>query len=250
MLLNLGSTVFGTEQLRNFLVERVLTLLPGMHSFVKQNIEAVTNVSSGVVLTCLFMFIWAGSWIFRVIEKAFSRIWHTGCRSFVEGRLITVFVTTSVGFTLLLSSVLFSSITLLQGIFDRLSETQRLHRPIPHWVLMLTGYFWQISFGVIALLVTVTLFIIIYRFLPNTRVTLREAFPGALIAGILWELAKYIFAWMLPYFHYEMVYGSIGAGIALLSWIYISSLIMLFGAQITGVLYVEDHSITNYDDVD
>ncbi|HEU4391444.1 MAG TPA: YhjD/YihY/BrkB family envelope integrity protein, partial [Blastocatellia bacterium] len=47
------------------------------------------------------------------------------------------------------------------------------------------------------------------------------------------------FAHLLPYFHYELLYGSIGAAIALLSWAYISSGIMLFGAQFTALLHRE-----------
>jgi hypothetical protein len=41
-----------------------------------------------------------------------------------------------------------------------------------------------------------------------------EVAPGAVIAGALWEAAKYAFAWMLPYFHYDLLYGSIGAAVA------------------------------------
>jgi membrane protein len=45
---------------------------------------------------------------------------------------------------------------------------------------------------------------------------------------------------LLPYFHYDLLYGSIGAGVALLTWVYLSSVIMLFGAQFTALLH-RDH---------
>ncbi|MEW6737649.1 MAG: YihY/virulence factor BrkB family protein [Acidobacteriota bacterium] len=236
LLLNLSTTVFGTEQLRAFVVERILELLPGTRDFVLKNIEALTNISSGTVLTCLIIVVWAGSWVFRVIEKAFSRIWHTECRSFLHGRLITIFVATTVGLTLIGSSSISSFVSLIRRSAERLPVTT------PAFITMLTGYFWQIFFAVVALLVTIILFAIIYRFLPNTRVSWRESLPGAIVAGILWEIARHGFALLLPYFHYDLVYGSIGAGVALLSWVYISSLIMLFGAQLSGILYAEDPS--------
>ena len=53
----------------------------------------------------------------------------------------------------------------------------------------------------------------------------------AVVAGLLWELAKYIFAWSLGYFHYDQIYGSVGAVVAVLTWGYVSSLILLYGAQ-------------------
>jgi membrane protein len=71
-------------------------------------------------------------------------------------------------------------------------------------------------------------------------VPLTEALPGAILAGTLWEGAKLGFAYLLPYFHYDLLYGSIGAGVAVLSWVYLSSIILLFGAQFTALLH-RDH---------
>jgi membrane protein len=88
-------------------------------------------------------------------------------------------------------------------------------------------------------LVTVALFIMIYRLLPRASVTLRDTLPGAFLAGLLWEFAKYIFAASLGYFHYDQSYGSVGAVVAVLTWSYVSSLIMLFGAQLTAVFHYE-----------
>jgi membrane protein len=88
--------------------------------------------------------------------------------------------------------------------------------------------------------VTIILFTVLYKLLPNTKVPVMEALTGAVLAGVLWEVAKFGFAHLLPYFHYDLLYGSIGAGVALLSWVYLSSVIMLFGAQFTALLH-RDH---------
>ena len=63
--------------------------------------------------------------------------------------------------------------------------------------------------------------------------------PGAVLAGLLWEIAKYLFALTLSYLHYDEIYGSVGAVVAVLTWSYVSSLIMLFGAQLTAVFHYE-----------
>ncbi|MGH8595109.1 MAG: YihY/virulence factor BrkB family protein, partial [Gammaproteobacteria bacterium] len=88
--------------------------------------------------------------------------------------------------------------------------------------------------------VTIILFTVLYKILPNTHVPFTEALPGAVLAGVLWEAAKFGFAYLLPYFHYDLLYGSIGAAVALLTWVYLSSVIMLFGAQFTALLH-RDH---------
>lgn len=239
LLLNLGSTIFGTLEVRRFLVASILALLPGTNELVLKNVEALTDVSVSSILTYLMIVIWAGSWIFRIIEKGFSRIWHTDCRSFVRGRITMIVVVLSIALTMMASSAFSSFIGLVRRSVE---QHTLLNKPLPAFAIVLTGYFWQIFFGVVALIVTIALFAIVYRFLPNTRVSWAEALPGAFISGLFWEAAKYIFSMMLPYFHYNLIYGSIGAGIALLSWIYISSVIMFYGAQLTGLLYEEDVS--------
>jgi membrane protein len=75
--------------------------------------------------------------------------------------------------------------------------------------------------------------------MPNAHVTLRDTIPGAVIGALLWEAAKYGFALALNYFNYEQVYGSVGAVVAVLTWGYVSSLVLLFGAQLTGVFHRE-----------
>jgi membrane protein len=108
------------------------------------------------------------------------------------------------------------------------------------WLATLSGFAWQTIFVLASIAVTITLFTVLYKVLPNTHVPFTEALPGAVLAGVLWEAAKFGFAFLLPYFHYDLLYGSIGAAVALLTWVYLSSVIMLFGAQFTALLH-RDH---------
>ena len=97
-------------------------------------------------------------------------------------------------------------------------------------------------FAVGSYLITVRLYCVVYRFMPRAEVCLRDTLPGAFLGGLLWELAKYTFAWSLQYFHYDQIYGSVGAVVAVLTWSYVSSLILLFGAQLTAVFHSEHPS--------
>jgi YihY family inner membrane protein len=139
---------------------------------------------------------------------------------------------------LLLSvSVLTTSLLVaLQEIAGRLSPRQLEHYPL---LSSVGSVFWQIAFALLSLVVTFTLFAIVYRFMPNSPVTIGDTIPGAIIGGLLWEAAKYLFAWTLNYFNYEQIYGSVGAVVAVLTWSYVSSLVLLFGAQLTGVFHRE-----------
>lgn len=212
-------------------IEIILAFLPASREVIEGHLKGVPLLSRGQIFGCLLIILWVASWAFAITEKAMNRIWRTPCRSFVRGRLLTLAMLVLVGMLLVLSALMTGFLTFLQ------SGTSRFSSSLAGTALVMDGYFWQVVFGVVGLTLTVALFLLIYKILPNTRVTFLEALPGALIAGIAWEVAKYLFAWSLVTFPYDQLYGSIAAVVATLTWIYISSLIMLFGAQMTAILH-------------
>jgi YihY family inner membrane protein len=144
---------------------------------------------------------------------------------------------------LLATSVLATSFMLqLRATASRLSPHQLERYPL---LISVGSAFWQILFASLSYLVTVALFVLVYRFMPRAQVTLKDTLPGAFLAGVLWEIAKYIFAVSLSYFHYDQIYGSVGAVVAVLSWSYVSALILLFGAQLTAVFHREHPSMSD-----
>jgi membrane protein len=52
----------------------------------------------------------------------------------------------------------------------------------------------------------------------------------------VWQLASYLFASLVPHLDYQRIYGSIGAVVALLSWVYFSSIIVLWGNQYAAMM--------------
>jgi len=72
----------------------------------------------------------------------------------------------------------------------------------------------------------------VYYFGPNRRQALRQVLPGAALATLLWLLATLVFGWYVSYIaNYNVLYGSVGAGLALLVWMYVLSVIVLFGCE-------------------
>jgi YihY family inner membrane protein len=221
------------------LLTQFVKVFPGSGEFLRATIRSLENVSTAIIISCVFVVLWAGSWVFSVIERALNRIWGTTSRTFFHGRALTLGMIGTVGMVML-ASVLFTSVIVsLQTLAARIPL-----RILERWAIfgMLGSAFWQSIFVFGSILVTVSIFIIVYRFMPNTRVRFRDAIPGAVVSGVLWEIAKYIFAWSLHYFHYDQIYGSVGAVVAVLTWSYVSSLILLFGAQLTAVFQREHPS--------
>jgi membrane protein len=79
---------------------------------------------------------------------------------------------------------------------------------------------------------------VIYRFVPNTNRRFRFVAPGAVVAVIAWALALLGFSFYLSNFaDYGAVYGSLGAAVALLVYLYISAATLLLGAEVNEALY-------------
>lgn len=232
LMLAMGNRITAATELLSHAVD----VYPGSGKFLRETIRAMSAVGSGAIVTCVIVVLWAGSWVFAVIERSLNRIWGSVSRTFWHGRALTVGMIGIVG-VLLAFSVLVASVVLrLREMAERLSPRQLAQYPL---MMSAGSAFWQVIFAAASFLITVTLFVVVYRFMPRAEVTLRDTLPGAIIGGLLWEVAKYVFAWALNYFHYDQIYGSVGAVVAVLTWSYVSSLILLFGAQLTAVFHRE-----------
>jgi membrane protein len=218
------------------MISQIVQVYPGSTKFLQETLKSLSGVSTGVIITCAIIVLWAGSWVFAVVERALNRVWGTTHRTFLHGRALTLAMIGGVGLLLSISVFITSVLVYLQDVAERLSPRQLENYAV---LARVGSVFWQIIFAVVSLLVTFALFSIVYKFMPNAYVSVRDTIPGAVIGGLLWEAAKYGFAWALSYFNYEQVYGSVGAVVAVLTWGYVSSLVLLFGAQLTGVFHRE-----------
>jgi membrane protein len=218
------------------MLAQAVDVYPGSSQFLRNTIEAFSDLSFGAIVTCVILVLWAGSWVFAVVERALNRIWATTSRTFLHGRALTIGMVGVVGLLLSLSVLITSGLIAMRDMATRLSP-----RTIARYTLLASAgsVFWQFVFAAGSYLITVALFVLVYRFMPRAEVTWRDTLPGAFLGGLLWELAKYIFAWSVNYFHYDQIYGSVGAVVAVLTWSYVSSLILLFGAQLTAVFHYE-----------
>jgi membrane protein len=90
-----------------------------------------------------------------------------------------------------------------------------------------------------------------YQFIPYTRVRIKAAFIGAIVGGLLWEFAKGGFNWYISNMtSFDKIYGSLGAVPVFLLWIYLTWLIVLFGAEVAyAVQYPEEKSRLTADDL-
>lgn len=109
----------------------------------------------------------------------------------------------------------------------------QVDRDIGLYVLLL----WKLGRWLLSAVTSTTVIMLIYHWgLPRVQSWLR-VLPGAILATLLWFPVTIGFGWYVTHYaNYNRIYGSLGAGIALLVWLYIISIIILFGAEYNAVI--------------
>ncbi len=166
------------------------------------------------------------SGVFGQLKDALNTIWDVktksgkGISGFVRGKLLSFGMVLGIGFLLLVSLL---ASTAIAAVTHRL-ETLLLPLPNIPWG--------SLAFVVSWVMVT-TLFALIFKILPDTRVPWRSAWTGAAISGLLFEIGKTGLGWYLARESTASPYGAAGSIVLLLMWVYYTSCILFFGAEVT-----------------
>jgi membrane protein len=228
VLIALGDIFLGWMDLRQSVILQVSALVPGSRKFLSSNLDDLTNPSSAIVLSCVAVVFWSSSWIFAFIESAIDRAWGVPSqRTFWERRLLSIAFMILGGTSLLFSAI----ITALAGAVRAHADSEYLASQMTTYLLDWVWYLILIATGI---LIAILVFTLLFKLVPHCNVLWVEAFSGAAVATIMWEIGSIVFVWLLPYFNYQKIYGRMGAFIALLVWVYTSNVIIIFGASISA----------------
>lgn len=105
---------------------------------------------------------------------------------------------------------------------------------------------WTVGRWIAAALLVMVVWALVFRFLPDTNAPLRIFTPGALVSVVLWLLISRLFGLYLDRFaSFSSIYGALASAVILLSWLWLSSMALLFAAEINAVLadLRRDHSV-------
>ncbi len=203
--------------------------LPVKPDFIMWNLVGISRSYGRVGLLSVLLLLWSSSGVFLPIERALDRAWEVKTRrSWWRRRLLALEMALNFGFLAILS-------TLLVGTNVYVHNWLRLW--VAGYLLPGVEFLYHLIFVGATFGITLCMFLIVFERLPNRPTNFREALPGALLTALFWEATRALFTLLLPFFNYRQVYGSIGVVVALMTWVYISSAIMLFGAQVSRALY-------------
>ena len=193
---------------------------------VIDTIRGISDVSGALTIVGLVGMGWSASAMFGAIRKSLNIAWDTDVhRPVVQQKLIDLGMVLGLGLLLGASIAGTAILRTLQEVSDDALG------PLSTG----TGFFWSVLPFFLPGLFTFTVFMLVYRYVPNVVTTVRDVCPGALLATVLFELLKNAFALYVANFNsYAGAYGALGGILLFLLWTSLTSNILLIGAELAS----------------
>ena len=203
----------------------VALVVPSQLDFVVAQTDELSRAPLRLSVLSTILIVWASMGVFSAVTSAVNYAWG------VE-RPLSYFKTKLVSFVMLMAAaaLLLVALALMSVVQARHTDWfERLVSAVPI-IGAVEGVF---VLGAPTAMLIAVIAMIIY-FVPNTRVRLREVWPGAILAGGLWRLAFMGFSLYVRGLSRWSVNGSITAVVIFLVWVYVSAVILLYGVEVSA----------------
>lgn len=214
-----ASYSLGSLMDQHLVVQRLEFIAPALGQLLGQNINDIILERGPITIAALVGLLWSASAIFYMLNRTLNKIWAIKRHQPIwqQRGLAIIVVLALVVPTLFLTSFAGSLVTTLRTL-------------LPDSIIQVAS---NLSLG-LAILLDIALFMVLYLILPHGNSTWRGILPGAIGAGLLWELAKKAFLLFVATYisASNLVYGSVAAIVAFLTWAFLSGHIFLFGAYL------------------
>ena len=176
----------------------------------------------GVQVFSLIMLAISSSGVFLPFEVALNGVWGIRKnRSYLGNQLVSLVLVASCA-GLAYAGVVFAA-AVKAAVVD----------PIP-FVWLNAGLTFVVM-KVFALPMTILSFWLVFWWVPNGKVPVVQVFPAAFYTGLLAEVFKLVFGWILPLLDFQKAYGRVfWLPVTLLVWTYAGAMLLLFGASLSA----------------
>lgn len=208
-------------ELNNLLGEQGAEMIRG---FVENYQDTERGIRGTIIGSGVFIF--SATSFFTVLQKSLNFVWRIRARpsrgflKTLKDRVLSFGMVLSLGLLLLVSLVIDATIAVLKDfMIERLPGLTVL--------LIRVGNF-VISFGII-----MVIFAMIYKFLPDARIKWKVTWMGAFITTVLFVIGRTLISLFLGNASVGIMYGAAGSLFVVLLWVFYSSIVFFFGAEIT-----------------
>jgi membrane protein len=217
---------FVSRTLEGFLSEVVP---PGTEDLVLQQFRITGARPVAVLIVAGLISLWAASSVIKSLIEGFQAAYRIPKnRGFFHRSGVAIVLVLLAAVPLVAASLLILFGTELERNVLRAVQADPLWKP-PGWIWLWVSRVFRYA---VAFATTVLVTALLYYFGPYRRQRWQNVWPGAILATIFWLAATSGFGWYVRHVgNYNLMYGSIGAGIALLVWMYLIAAIALIGCE-------------------
>jgi membrane protein len=231
----IGGLVFGPEAIRGEVVGQIQGLIgrEGAEA-VQAMLEGASRPGSSIAATVagIITFFLGATGAFLELQTALNAIWHVEPKSdgsywrvLVMQRVISFGLVVALGFLLLTSLLVSAALAAIH---------RYMGNAFPGVVVL-----WEALNVIVSLTVITLLFALIYKVLPDVKLSWRDVWIGALVTAGLFSIGRLVIGLYLGTASIASTYGAAGSVVVILIWVYYSAQIILLGAEFTRA-YVDE----------
>lgn len=232
-LVTLFGQVLRNENVRGNVIDALMEVFPLAPGEGRQQLdEILSGVATDLSLLGLLSIvglIWSASAMMAALRNALNVAWDTEHRrAAVRGKLVDILMVLTVGVLIALSIAATAVRPFVQNEITAVADDLSFLGSVLRFGM------WSLTF-LIPVVVSFVIFAALFRFVPAVKTSFDEIWPGALFSAIAFELAKVGFSFYIRNFgNYNAIYGSLGAVIVFMLFIFIASNVLLMGAEIAS----------------
>ena len=226
LVFSLLGSITDNQEDRIAVLTFVFRYFPTQLDFVGQQLEAMNRTSVQLGVAGALALLWASLGVFGAITSAVNEAWGVERqRSFWKHRMVSFLMLVAGGGVMIVALLLVGAVEVAQG---------------SSFAIMLARFEWlgvlrTLSLDYLATLLLIVAIGLVFYFIPNAKTRFRDVWVGAALTGVLWRLAFSGFAWYIARNKsLTLIHGSIAAVVVFLLWVYVSSIILMYGVEFTA----------------
>ena len=204
----------------------VLRYFPQQFEFVTKQLDAFQHARLRLGVAGSVLLVWAAMGVFGALTSAINHAWGVEKQpNYFKHKLISFVMLVAAGVMLMAGLLLVSAINVVEAQWFAvvLSRTPGL--------AVLQGYLLKSASTLLFILIVG----MVFYFVPNAKVRFRDVWVGAILTGLLWRGALAGFSlYVRDMSRFSVIHGSIAAVVVFLLWVYVSAVILLYGAEMTA----------------
>ena len=226
LIISLLGSVTADEGDRQAVLGFVFRYFPTQLDFVTNQLDAFIAARLQLGVGGLLALVWGSLGVFGAVTSAVNEAWGVEKqRSFLKHRLVSFLMLVAAGGVMMIALLIVSMV--------EVAERSRFGAIVSgiRGMYILQSFSFQ-YLGTLLVIVAVGL---IFYFIPNAKTRFRDVWVGTILTGALWRLAFDGFSWYLGRnTGMRMIHGSVAAILGFLLWIYVSSIILMYGVEFTA----------------